>query len=297
MKYTSDLVSVIIPTYHRCDSLKRAIDTVLGQTYENIECIVVNDNTPSDEYSLGLYKLIEEYRTDKRFVFIEQEKHINGAEARNCGIRNAKGEYIAFLDDDDWWKSDKIEKQVAFIKAQDMDCGGVSTLVEFYKGNEVFHKSQPYSDGKICVQILRREVDVTTCSVLLKHRCLDEAGYFDNSLRRHQEIQLLAYFTDKYEIKLLEEYLTCVTYDDPGNVPNSEQLQRIKEDFFRSVEPILSKLPKAERKRIQALHMFELAYVYYKEKKYGQCFRYAITVLSNPKTFSLALKRVFERYK
>lgn len=297
MKYVRDLVSVVIPTYRRCDLLKRSLDSVLKQTYRKIECIVVNDNIPGDSYSIKLYGIIKEYANDDRFHFLEQEKHVNGAEARNCGIRYATGEYIAFLDDDDWWEIDKIEKQVAFMKSQDDTCGGVSTLVKFCKGNNVVRKSIAYKDGYICKEILRRQIDVTTCSVLLKRCCLDETGYFDNTLKRHQEIQLFAFFTSKYKIKLIKQYLTCVSFDDQQNNPSSENLICIKKDFFLSVNSIISEFSYIERKRIIALHMFELSYVFLKEKNYYGFLKYALKILRDPKTFCIAVKRVLNRKK
>ena len=96
-EYVQGLVSVIIPTYRRSDMLDRAIKSVLNQTYDNIELLLVNDNIPNDEYSQALLDRVKIYETDDRFRLILQEKHINGAAARNAGIKEAKGEYIAFL--------------------------------------------------------------------------------------------------------------------------------------------------------------------------------------------------------
>ena len=76
----------------------RAIDSVLAQTYNNLEVLVVDDNIPGDEYSKEVKKKIDRYKKDKRIKLIIQKQHINGAVARNMGIRNAKGEYVAFLD-------------------------------------------------------------------------------------------------------------------------------------------------------------------------------------------------------
>lgn len=295
MAYIDGLVSVIIPTYQRADLLLRAIDSVLNQTYKNIECIVVNDNIRNDDYSKILYQLIEKYKTEDRFVFLEQEKHINGAEARNCGIRNAKGEYIAFLDDDDWWKPEKIEHQVDFIRQQDSSCGGVSTLVEFYSNNKPFRWSRPYEDGRISLQILRREVDVTTCSIMLKHEALDETGYFDNSLKRHQEIQLLSYFTSKYELKLLPEHLTCVNCDDSVRNPTADQIIAIKNDFFKSVKPLIDSLNKTEKRSVYTVHELEVALVEFREKKYWRAIKRGIIAVSNPQAFSMMLKVVKKR--
>ena len=100
-EYIAGLVSVVMPTYKRSEMLSRAIDSVLAQTYTNIELLLVNDNEPGDEFTKDLQQRVAVYSTDSRFKLILQEKHVNGAVARNVGIRQAKGEYIAFLDDDD----------------------------------------------------------------------------------------------------------------------------------------------------------------------------------------------------
>ena len=125
MKYVEGLVSVIMPTYKRSEKLLRAIDSVLNQTYKNLELLLVNDNEPFDEYTELLKKRVEKYSNDERFHLILQDKHINGAVARNVGIRQARGQYIAFLDDDDWWELNKLEEQVKELKSLDDSWGAV----------------------------------------------------------------------------------------------------------------------------------------------------------------------------
>lgn len=295
MSYVDGLVSVIMPTYHTVQYLERAINSVLNQTYDKLELILINDNTPGDSYSSELYKIVDKYRDNPKFFFLEQERHINGAAARNFGIIKSRGEYIAFLDDDDWWKADKIEKQVAFLSTQNLDCGGVSTLVEYYDKFKPIRWMRPYKDGKIMKEILRREVDVNTGSFLAKRCALVDSGLFDESLSRHQEIQLLSFFTDRYEIKLLPEYLTCYNVSSNNNMPSSEKMRLNKNAFFISISPLLSKLGNCEVHRIKALHYFELAYVEFKEEKYWKSFCDAVYVLRDPITFFLAIKRIIQR--
>ena len=138
MSYLKGLVSVVIPTYKRSEMLQRAIESVLGQTYENIECIVVNDNNPGDDFSQILYGTIDKFKDDKRFHFLEQKIHKNGAAARNVGIRYAHGEYIAFLDDDDFWDIEKIEEQVAVLNNLPSDYGAVSCLMRLYRKGKIY---------------------------------------------------------------------------------------------------------------------------------------------------------------
>ena len=110
------LISCVIPSYKRADTLRRAINSVLAQTYCNMEVLVVDDNIAGDEYSKTLHEIIDEYKNDSRVRLVTQPMHINGAEARNAGIRAAQGEFIAFLDDDDEWLPTKLEKQMEILK-------------------------------------------------------------------------------------------------------------------------------------------------------------------------------------
>ncbi|SFV02795.1 glycosyltransferase family 2 protein [Butyrivibrio sp. INlla21] len=297
MEYTKDLVSVIIPTYKRTDTIIRAVDSVINQTYNNIECIVVNDNEVGDKYSIELNKILEDYICNEKIVFLNQEHHKNGAAARNYGIRHAKGEYIAFLDDDDWWKLDKISKQVEFIKKQAEECAVVSTLVEFYKNNKLVRRTIPYKGGNVYKEVLGREIDVTTCSILVKHSCLDETGYFDENLRRHQELQLLTNLTFKYTLELLDLPLLCVDVDDSSNrASGSEELIEMKNAFFQSVNPVIQALSKKERETIFALHSIDVVYCAVKEKLWKYVLIYIFKILKRPSSIIKIVERIHRRY-
>ena len=106
-KYKANLVSVIIPTYKRSSMLERAINSVLSQSYDFFELLIINDNYPGDEWSNQVENRVNSFN-DKRIRFINQDIHINGAAARNVGIKNATGEYIAFLDDDDYFDAVRL---------------------------------------------------------------------------------------------------------------------------------------------------------------------------------------------
>ncbi len=298
MEYIKNRVSVIIPTYKRTDTVTRAIDSVIGQTYKDIECIVINDNETDDNYTLQLKEILRTYIDSGKIVFLEQPRHINGAAARNYGIKYAKGEYIAFLDDDDWWKPDKIAKQVSFIKKQATECGGVSTLVEFYSHGRVVRRTISYKGGRIYREILGREVDVATGTVLLKHECLDKAGYFDEKLIRHQELQLLTFFTYNYPIELLPEYLLCMENDDNSNRPSKpNELIRMKKAFFSSVKPVLDTLTDKEKRVIFSLNRLDILYICLKNKKFGEAITELIRILGEPAVIPKIIKRVGRRWK
>lgn len=273
MKYIKGKVSVIIPTYKRSQTLSRAIKSVADQTYTNIEILVVDDNEPGDEYSKAVCELVQSLNFNN-LILITQKKHINGAAARNVGIRNATGEYIAFLDDDDLWMPDKIEKQVSFLSKLNDSYGGVSTRKIYYLNGEQDHISEVwgYNENQN-FDIISKRLNISTCTLLLKHECLDNSGYFDENLKRHQEVQLLAYFTDLYKVELINEILTVIDCTDVGNRPSAYNLLGLKKDYLKSIEPILNKYSLHKQRLAIAHNMIEVAWAYYRdgEKKKGLC--------------------------
>lgn len=274
VEYTKGLVSVIMPTYKRSAKLVRAIESVLTQSYANLELLVVNDNEPDDKFTKELVRKVECFSSDPRFKLIMQEKHINGAVARNVGIRQAKGEYIAFLDDDDWWKCNKIERQVDVLESLDESWGGVSCRIEQYNGDKIIAALPKYNDGYVYKDILMLKCDLATSTLLLRHRDLDIAGYFDENLLRHQDYQLLADFTFRFKLKQLDELLHCCDVSDTVNRPDGNKLILHKKRFFESVAPVMAQLSRKERRCIYAVHNFEIGYVYAKNNQYFKAIKY-----------------------
>ncbi|RXJ02253.1 glycosyltransferase family 2 protein [Anaerobacillus alkaliphilus] len=293
-KYQKNLVSVIIPSYKRAEKLKRAIESVLNQTYLEIELLVVNDNEKDDEFSIKLREIISLF-TDCRLKLIEQEKHINGAVARNVGIKHSKGEYVAFLDDDNYWERNKIERQVAVLSKLDHSWGGVSSKKKYFNNDKFIRISLPYKSGKIYEEILLRRIEVGTSTLLLRHEALDKTGYFDETLNRHQELQLLTYFTYRYKLKLVNEFLHNADISDGQNRPNVERFKQVKKDFFNSVKPIIDTLPIRRQRRMYIMHNFELGYALLKNKQYREGIKKCLSVLWSPFTLYYAIYRSLER--
>lgn len=296
MSYIKDLVSVVIPTYKRNDMLPRAIESVLHQSYNDIEILVVNDNErQDDDYSKKLYEIINN-RNDPRIRLIQQEKHINGAAARNAGIREAKGEYISFLDDDDYWELSKVETQVKVLKSLDETWGAVTCLNILRKGDQVISADIPYSDGNILIAILERRIGIGMGAALFRRSALDQSGYFDELLTRHQDLQLFAQVSSRYKIRLVKQYLYNIDTSDSKNRPTPEKLQRVKKEYYSSITNILQGLTEGQRKIIFALNNFEIAYAYLKSGNRKESFILASEVLKSPKACYLSLERCIRKY-
>ena len=226
---------------------------------------------------------------------MEQEKHINGAAARNVGIRKARGEYIAFNDDDDYWEPQKIERQVELISKLDESWGAVSCLMKIYNKDKLQEALLPYRDGNILLDILMRKTSMGTGALLIRHSALDDVGYFDETLFRHQDLQLFSCLAAKYKIKLDRHYLHNRDVHDARNRPNAEKMLEVKKAFFQSIDPIMKSLKKSDRMKVLIMHDFELAYHMYKSgNKRGGIHR-AMAVLKTPTTCYLAIDRSIKR--
>jgi len=123
------LVSVIIPTYNRKALLDIAINSVLNQTYQNFEIIIVDDNSND-----GTDNYINKINHDN-IQYIKNKETMYAPKSRNIGISHSKGDLIAFLDDDDEWYPDKLEKQVKLFLDSDVGLvyGGIDLFFEDYK--------------------------------------------------------------------------------------------------------------------------------------------------------------------
>lgn len=145
------LVSVIIPTHKRPNLVKRAVESAQRQTYKNLEIIVVIDG-PEDE----TFKILNTI-SDERFRVIPLEKNVGLSEARNTAVRAARGPWIAFLDDDDEWMPEKIERQmkVALRSAYEFPVVACSIIVrrpecDFLRPHNAPSKEQPISEYLFC---------------------------------------------------------------------------------------------------------------------------------------------------
>jgi len=106
-----DLVSVIMPSYNTGKYIEKTINSVLSQTYENWELIIVDDCSDDDTDDA-----VKPYLSDERIKYFKNDKNCGAAVSRNYALRQAKGKWIAFLDSDDLWTTDKLEKQIAFME-------------------------------------------------------------------------------------------------------------------------------------------------------------------------------------
>ena len=135
------MITVITPTYKRQQYLKNAIESVLAQTYTDFEHIIVDDNPQGSAERVMTEEVVRDFK-DPRIHYIQNKENLGGAGSRNVAIEMAKGEYIAFLDDDDMYLPDRLKVQVEAMQKNGWDvCVQHSSMRQgnlFQKGTNIY---------------------------------------------------------------------------------------------------------------------------------------------------------------
>ena len=157
----NDLVSIVIPVYNAKKYLKESIDSVINQTYKKWELILINDASTDNSKNI-----INNYLSNKKIKLINLEKNSGVSIARNTGVLNSKGKYIAFLDSDDIWDPKKLQKQMELIKNKDANFTytGVTYINEDGKNNSFIFEVPE----KTCYKKLLKQNIIACSSVLIK---------------------------------------------------------------------------------------------------------------------------------
>ena len=197
-------ISVVIPTHNRAKMLKRAIDSVLAQTYQDFELIVVSDgSTDKTEAVVAAYK-------DPRIKLLKHERPEGASSARNTGINVCKGKYIAFLDDDDEWLQEKLEKQIDLIKYSPPEVGLVYSWMECVENEEVTHVRDPALKGYIFPHMLDKQAITNSSTLLIKRTVLDVVRGFDEDLPRGNDGDFIRRITKHFHVDFVPEVLVKV---------------------------------------------------------------------------------------
>ena len=230
------LVSVIIPTYSRPDNIVRAINSVLAQTYKNIEIIVVDDNGEGTPHQIETEKVLREYIDNDKITYIKHEVNKNGSAARNTGFRLSCGEYINFLDDDDVFAPTKIEKQVARLeKDEKFDACYCNSLIQGRHRKIITHNLK---EGDLTLEVLTGKNNFNTSTILFKRKALFNIGGWDESFRRHQDWELMIRFFRKHKICIAEPKKQLLTKFDTYNIVYKNPFKSVeyREHFLTKME-------------------------------------------------------------
>ena len=179
------MVSIVIPTYDRPEKMICAVKSALQQSCQDIEIIVVDDNGRGSKAQNETEQCVRTI-DDPRIRYIVHDKNQGGCAARNTGIENARGSYIAFLDDDDVWSKAFIETMIPLFT--DDKIGAV--YCDFYSYDGVYSitkKNRTCFSGNVYRQILSGWCPASTSLFIVRKECFETVGGFDQDLQSFQD--------------------------------------------------------------------------------------------------------------
>jgi len=216
-------VSVVIPTYNRAELLKRAIRTVLNQTYQDFELIVVDDGSTDNTE-----EVVRSFN-DNKVIYIKHERNRGAPAARNTGIRAARGEYVAFQDSDDEWLPEKLEKQIEVFKTASLEVGVVYTGFWRIEGDKrTFVPSSDITPKEDAIHdALLKSNFIGIPNTLVKKECFEKAGMFDEKLPMLEDWELWIRISKYYCFKYIDEALV-ISYHNPGSLNKPDSLRKAR---------------------------------------------------------------------
>ena len=232
-----EMVSIIIPTYCReYNIILRALDSIKEQTYTDWEVYVVDDNKENNLYSNSIKEAIEKEKNEK-IHYLRMEKNSGACAARNKGIEVSKGEYVAFLDDDDEWFPTKLEKQIKVLENSNAGFVYCGLQVLDEKKGSVKSSNTLFLEGDVYTRLLRDNFIGGTSEIVVRRECFEKCGGFRLDMPSSQDYEMW--------LRLAREFPV-------GNVPEDLVLYHIHEG--EAITKSLDKRIEGYRKILKSYH-------------------------------------------
>lgn len=280
------LISVIVPTCKRSDMLNRAVDSILNQTWENIEIVIVNDNEPDSDFDKATKLSLEKYKDNEKVKIISTTGLTGGGKARNLAIKHCNGEYVAFLDDDDRFLPEKLETQYSFMVENELDMcyqdvkwhDENDKLIEFRKMDYVDDFSK---DSLIRYHILH-SIAPTAIYMIKREKLLLTEGFGEVIMGQDWFLMLrcieaglkIGYMPGAYVIQYLHSGERISLGDN--KIKGENALYEYKRNYYKY-------LTKRDIKYVDFRHYAVLTFASLRSKRYGEAVKYGIrTALISP---------------
>lgn len=286
------LVTVIITTYKRPKMLERAIDSVIDQSYKDIEIIVVDDNDCDTEYRKYTEEIMKKYICNKKVKYIKHEKNKNGSAARNTGIYNSSGKYICFLDDDNYFYKTKIEEQLKYLLEN-------KQFKACYCGMRIGEKVVlPLKEGNLMYEQLIGKNIIDTNMIMIEAEEIKKFRGWDERLKRNQDVSfMIRYFENGGKIGVVSKELVYIDLKDRGNeangIENEKNVEKFLNYYDKQIKYCENKYRNA-RKEIYSSRYRSVLLNYLKQKDIKLAFRVYLKMLKiAPITFNKYLLDCF----
>ena len=272
-------VSVVIPAYNAVATLEAAIASVRHQAYSPIEILLVDDGSTDASPEVIRRLAVADLR-----AFRQPNRGVSAA--RNTGIREARGELIAFLDADDEWLPGKLARQVEFLSLRP-EVGLVYTLIEQVDADGRITGVRPWKPGRDDYAHLYHSNRIATSSVLVRRELLLRAGLFDESIRVTQDYDLWLRIAAISPFAGIPEPLTRYRYR--GGI--SRDIETVYRDHLKILDraPLQpeSGVDDVARERARALYQYRLGRLYARQRRWDDAARMFVGVLKRPSRYGL----------
>lgn len=286
---TTPLISVVIPTHSGSNVICRAVDSVLAQTYRNIEVIVVDDNGKGTDEQIATESQMKKYKSDVRVKYIAHSESRNGSAARNTGFANSNGEFIALLDDDDYFLPNNLtDHYVAFV-SHDESYGISSCGMHIIRGKieeDIISKHE----GDILINFLMGEIRVGSSLIMIKRSVYEEFNGFDESFRRHQDWEFLTRILSKYRLANTRKIGIVKINLERNNARSPLRFEQNRIYYLNKMEGIIKSLPINISQEIYDRHYCEIAKEYCRTRQFSNMIRWCKQTTNPFGTFFKILK-------
>ncbi len=258
-------ISVILTTHNRINDLKKAVESVFRQTFSDYELLIVNDNSTD-----GTKKYIEDLSSKNpnvKAITISAEESRGGNYARNKGVALSSGEYIAFLDDDDFWLEKKLEQQFSQIQLNPK-VGLIYCGIERRMNGKLLEHHLPSSEdlGDMSKRIFTHVITVSS-AIMIRKSIFEKVGGFDEELTHWQEYDLMIRIAQESMIDYVNEILVIINDSkrDTKKVSNNLQQWLIAVDKInKKYEMQINNLDVQQKMAKEKYFLTDLAGRYYK---------------------------------
>src|SRR4030095_9449138 len=285
------MVSIIIPTYNRSELLRQCLSSIIAQTYQNFEVLVLDDGSNDDTF--GTLKGFN----DKRMKYINNGKFSDVAKLRNIGIQVSKGNFIAFCDDDDIWQMNKLSVQVEYLNKYKFICSNANLIDK--KSDIISERFISFFDQNciITTEMLLITNLILTSSVVIERNLINNSTFLESGINcSAEDYELWLRLSVKENIFFINREL--ISFRSHSNTSSFQSNAALINNVIR----IISTYEKTESKDIRRasnkgklLKRIQLIKIYFIERKIKKMLMEIVTVIFGFKN-SYLLLYVFEKY-
>jgi glycosyltransferase involved in cell wall biosynthesis len=284
--FVHNMISVVMPTYKRADLIGRSIESIISQTYTNWELIIVDDNPYDSENRKATVNVVEAY-SDSRIKYVKNKCNIGGAQSRNMGIAIARGEYIAFLDDDDVYLPNKLQIQIQAMQLNDWDVCVMDGATYSAEDESLISIRHQRITSEMSIEELKRmhlmfHISGTN-TFMYKSNFLKSIGGFEDVPSCHEYILMQKTLDFNPKFGYIPKILIRNYMHQGEQISTSEKKIKGQKIMYKNKKMYFHLLTYGERRKVTCRHYGVMFFVCFKMKKYFKALYYAIVcVCSSP---------------